>query len=157
MTWTVTECIEKKLDGNRTRMLQVILNKSCMQQPTKRQLYGHLCPIFKTIKIRWTKHAGHCWRSEDELISDVLLQTPSHGHASVDRPIKSYLQQLCMDIGCSLEDLLETMDDRDEWRERVREIRASSKAWWYMYIYIYIYITKRRQHEKSNWHLSLLG
>ena len=26
-----------------------------------------------TIKIRRTRHAGHCWRSMDELISDVLL------------------------------------------------------------------------------------
>ena len=36
--------------------------------PTKRQLYCHLPPIMKTIKIRWTRHAGHCWRSCDELI-----------------------------------------------------------------------------------------
>ena len=28
--------------------------------------------ITKTIKIRWTRHAGHCWRSRDKLISDVL-------------------------------------------------------------------------------------
>ena len=30
------------------------------------------------------------------------------------------------DTGCSLEDLLEAMDDRHEWRERIKEIRASS-------------------------------
>ena len=41
--------------------------------PTKQQLYGHLPPIIKTIKVRRTRHAGHCWRSSDELISDVLL------------------------------------------------------------------------------------
>ena len=34
------------------------------------------------------------------------------------------LQQLCADTGCSLEDLLEAMDDRDEWQKGVREIRA---------------------------------
>ena len=27
---------------------------------------------------RRTRHAGHCWRSRDELIRDVLLRTPSH-------------------------------------------------------------------------------
>ena len=26
-TWTLTKCLEKKLDGNYTRMLQAILNK----------------------------------------------------------------------------------------------------------------------------------
>ena len=48
-TWTLTKRIEKKLDGNYTRMLPAILNKSWRQHPTKRQLYGHLPPITKTI------------------------------------------------------------------------------------------------------------
>ena len=68
--------LEKKLDGNYTRMLQAILNKSRRQQPTKHQLYGHLSPITKTIQVRRSRHAGHCWRSRDQLISDVLLWTP---------------------------------------------------------------------------------
>ena len=75
-TWTLTKRMEKKLDGNYTRMLRAILNKSWRQHPTKHQLYGLLPPTTKTIKVRWTKHAGHCWRSRDELISDVLLWTP---------------------------------------------------------------------------------
>ena len=53
-----------------------ILNKSWQQHPTRHQLYGHLPPITKTIQVRQTRHAGHCWRSRDELISDVLLWTP---------------------------------------------------------------------------------
>ena len=31
-------------------------------------LYSHLPPITKTIQIRRTRHAGHCWRSKDEHI-----------------------------------------------------------------------------------------
>ena len=57
-------------------MLQAILNKSWQQHPTRHQLYGHPPPITKTIKARRTRHPGHCWRSQDELISDVLLWTP---------------------------------------------------------------------------------
>ena len=49
--------------------------KSWRQHPTKHQLYGHLPPITKTIQVRRTRHAGHCWRSKDELTSDVLLWT----------------------------------------------------------------------------------
>ena len=75
-TWTLTKQLEKKLDGNYTRMLWAILNKSWWQHPTRHQLYSHLPPITKTIQVRWTRHAGHCWRSRDELISDVLLWTP---------------------------------------------------------------------------------
>ena len=40
-------------------------------------------------------------------ISDVLLWTPSHGRASVERPARTYLQQLCADTGCSLEEKIE--------------------------------------------------
>ena len=50
--WALTKCIEKKLDGNYTRMLQAILNKSWSKHPTIQQLYGHLLPITKTSKVR---------------------------------------------------------------------------------------------------------
>ena len=76
-------------------------------------------------------------RSKDELISDVLLWPLSHGHSSVGWPTRTYLQQLCMDMGCSREDLQEIAsdqssrlmieDDRDEWRKRERE-RESGKS-----------------------------
>ena len=49
--WMLTKHMEKKLDGNYTRTLQAILNKSWRQHPTKQQLYGHLPPILKTIKV----------------------------------------------------------------------------------------------------------
>ena len=85
------------------------------------------------------RHAGHCWRSKDELISDVLLWTPTYGRA---KAAQTYIQQLCEDTGCSSEDLPEAMNDREKWRERVRDIRASGTRWWWWYIYIYIYIYK---------------
>ena len=125
-TWMLTKHIEKNLQGNCTRIIWVILNNSWKQHPTKQQLYDHLPPMSKTIQIRWTRHAGYCWRSKNELISNVLLWTPSHGYASVGRPTRTYLQQRHMDTGYSLEDLLKAMDDRDEWRESVKEIRASN-------------------------------
>ena len=124
-TWTLTKRLEKKLDGNYTRMLRAILNKSWQQHPTRHQLYGHLPPSTKTIQVRRTRHAGHCWRSRDELISDVLLWTPTYGRAKAGRPARKYIQQVCEDTGCSPEDLPEAMNDREKWRERVRDISAS--------------------------------
>ena len=87
-TWTLTKRLEKKLDGNYTRMLQAILNKSWRQHPTRHQLYGHLPPSTKTIQVRRTRHAGHCWRSKDELISDVLQWTPTYGRGKQDDPLE---------------------------------------------------------------------
>ena len=112
-------------------MLRAILNKSWLQHPTRHQLYGHLPPITKTIQVRRTRHAGHCWRSRDELIRDVLLWIPTHGRAKAGRPARTYIQQLCEDTGCCPEDLPRAMNDREEWRERVRDISAASAIWWW--------------------------
>ena len=88
------------------------------------------------------------------------MWTPSHGWAKAGWPARTYIQQLCAHTGCSLEDLLEVMDDRKGWQERVREIHAGGVTWWWwnyttnppseivtiinccnidVYIYIYIY------------------
>ena len=90
-TCTITKRLEKKLDGDYTRMLRAILNKSWRQHPTRHQLYGHLPPIMKTIEVRRARHAGHCWRSKDELVSDVLLWTPTYGQAKAGRPAWTYI------------------------------------------------------------------
>ena len=114
------------------------------------KLYGHLPPIMKTIKVRQTRHAGHCWRSRDELINDVLW-TPSYGRTKAGRPAQTYVQQLCENTGCSPEDLLDAMNNREEWRERVRDICADMKMRmiyiviilhiiYALYIYMYLYI-----------------
>ena len=84
-TWTLTKRLGKKLDGNYTRMLRGILNKFWQQHPTRRQLYGHLPPMTKTIRARRTRHAGHCWRSKDKLVSDELQWTPAYGQSKAGR------------------------------------------------------------------------
>ena len=128
--WTLTKQLKEKLDGNYTRMLQAILNKSWRQHPTKHQLYGHLPPITKTIQVRRTRDARHYWRSRDELISDVLLWIPTDGCSKVGQPAQTYIQQLCEDMGCSPEDLPEAMNDREKWWEKIRDIRAGGTTWW---------------------------
>ena len=130
-TWTLTKRLEKNLNGNYTRLLQVILNKSWRQHPARHQLYGQLPPITKTIQVRRTRHAGHCSGSRDELKSDVLLWTPTYCRAKAGRPARTYIQQLCEDRGCSLEDQPEAINDREKWRERVRDIRAGGMTWWW--------------------------
>ena len=153
-TWTLSKRIEKKLDGNYTRMLQTILNNSWMQHPAKQLLYGHLSPITKTIQVRRTRHIEHCWRSGDKLISDILLWTPLHGRAKTGWPARTFIQQLCADTGCSLEEI----DDRDGWRERVREIHAGSATWWWWWWWWWLFsqviinvITIIYNSEVSSW------
>ena len=142
-SWMLTKHMEKKLDGNYTRMLRAILSKSWRQHPTKQQLYSNLPPIMKTIKIIRTRHIGHCWKSRDDLISDVLLWSSSHGWAKAGWPARTYIQQLCADTGFSPEDLPEALENREGWQKRVKDIDADGARWWwwwYLYMYIYIYI-----------------
>ena len=101
----------------------------------------------KSIQVRWSRYVRRCWRSRDELISDVLLWTPSHGCAKVGWSARTYIQQLCAKTGCSLEDLPEVMDNREGWQERVRDICADGVTWWWWWANIFAEI----------WFLGLLG
>ena len=120
--------LREKLNENYIRMLWVILNKSWKQHPTEQQLYGHLPPISKTTQVRRIRHAGHCWRGKNEIITNAFLWTFTHGRVSVSR---TYLHQLGTDTGSSLEDLPGATDDRVGWAEGVKKIHAVSTTWWW--------------------------
>ena len=152
-TWTLTKRLKRKLDGNYTRMLRAILNKPWHQHPTRHQLYSHLPPITKTIQVRWTRHAGHSWRSKDELISDVLLWTPAYGQAKAGWPARTYIQQLCEDTGCSPENLPKVMNDREGWWERVRDIHAGGTTWWWWILHKVKCILWRKEQISFQIHL----
>ena len=101
-----TKCMEKKLDNNYTRMLRnpgsnTLKNSSCTAtyHPSRKQS--------KLDKPNMQDTAG------EVSTSDVLLWTSAHGRAKAGRSAKTYLQQLCANKGCSLEDLPGVMNDRE--------------------------------------------
>ena len=62
-------------------------------------------PLTSYLKTHPSKTKKTYWRSKDEIMSDVLLWTPTHGRAGVGRPTRTYRQQLCVDTGCTFEDM----------------------------------------------------
>ena len=84
-----------------------------------------------------------------ELVSPCPFPTDDNhyttGTSSVGQPARTYLQHHCANIGCSLEDLIATMDDSDRERERerereracVRKICAINATWWWWWWYIF--------------------
>ena len=73
----------------------------------------------------------------------IYIYIPCIWPSKAGQSAQTYIQQLCEDTGCSPEHLPEAMNDREKWRERVRDICASGTTWWwwwYICIYIYIYI-----------------
>ena len=69
---------------------------------------------FIIIQDKRTRHAVHCWRSKDRH-KRVLTWGPTKGRAKVGQPERTYLHQLCADIGCNMPG---AMDDRDGWSEK---------------------------------------
>ena len=127
--------LRKNAASNIEQVLQAAPHKAAAVLPPP--------PITKTIKIRRTRHAGHGWRSRDNLIRDVLLLTPSHARAKAGRPARTYIQQLCIDTGCSPEDLSEAMDNKDGWWERVSDICVDDSTWWWWWWWLVFYSQDR--------------
>ena len=38
-----------------------------------------------------TRFAGHCYISKDEVVSDLIMWTPKHGKAKVERQVRPTL------------------------------------------------------------------
>ena len=86
-TWTLTKRLKKKRDGKlHKNVAKKYWTSPWRQHPTKHQLYDHLPLITKTIQVRRTRHAGHCWRSRDEFISEYSYGPPTYGQAKAGWP-----------------------------------------------------------------------
>ena len=112
-----------------------ILEVASYKTPVVWPLTFHL----KNYSSKMNKNAGYCWRSKDKLISHVLLWAPTQGDTSLGQLTKTYINQLCVDNGCSLKELPVAIDNRDGCgeRERAKGIHAISIMMMIIMIYIY--------------------
>ena len=88
----------------------------------------------KIMHIRRIRQEGHCWSSKDQLIIDVFLWLPAHGHTRVGRSAKTYIYKFYTDGGYRLENLTRTMDDRDGWGIK-RICAVGVPRWWQWYFH----------------------
>ena len=126
ISWTLTAKLEGNIDGAYTRMLRAALNKSLREHLINKELYRNIPKISVAICEQQLRFAGHCWKSEGELASDLLLWQPSHVKRFRGRPSLTYIDQLVKDTGCRTEELPAAMKERDKWKVRVINCRASS-------------------------------
>ena len=73
----LTQSLDKKLDRAYTKMLRVVKNV------TNEALYAGLPRISTTIRERHLRFSGQCWRSENEVVRDLVLWEPQHGKRNV--------------------------------------------------------------------------
>ena len=126
ITWTLKSTLEKKVDGAYSQMIRTVLNKTWKQYLTNTILYGKIQTITNSTPEQLLICAGHFWRSKNELTSDVLLWQPLHGKISRGLPTKTYIDQLMEDIGCTLDELPTAMNERNGWKQLVKNCRACS-------------------------------
>ena len=99
-------------------------------QPNCSFMYGPIPDISPILRERRMRFAGHCWPAKQELASDLLLWSPNHGKRRVGRPAITYIDQLCRDTGCLPNDLPALVQDRNGWRDKLMNARASSTWRW---------------------------
>ena len=87
---TYREKAWRQLHKNAASNMEQVLKAA----PNKKQLYGHLPPITKTIQVRRTRYARHCRRSGVKLISEILKWTCSHGRAKTGWPARTYIYSM---------------------------------------------------------------
>ena len=75
--------LHKKLDGANIKMLRVVKNVTWRQRITDEVLYAGLPRIWTTIRERRLRFNGHCRRSKNEVVSDLVLWEPKHDKRSV--------------------------------------------------------------------------
>ena len=66
VSWTLIKTLAKRLNGNYTRMLRAILNRSWKDHSNK-DIYGNIPDIFTSIRQQRLRFSGHCWISKLEL------------------------------------------------------------------------------------------
>ena len=116
--------LKDRLDGTYTRLLMRVQNISWREHKTKAEIYGSLPPISTTVTKRRIRFAGHCFRSQNEIISDVLLYRLSQNTRG-RRPL-NYVDTLCRDTNNMLDDLPSLMSDRKAWRSIVDSFSDAS-------------------------------
>ena len=123
-TWTLSKKLEKRLDGTYTRLLMRVQNISWKSHHTKVYIYNNLPPVSSLVQARRVRFAGHCFRADQEVISELLLWKP-FSRSKRGRRL-TYPDVIARDVGLKQEDLRTAMLDREVWRGFVDAIVSTS-------------------------------
>ena len=110
----LTKRLEKKQDGNYTRMLRAILKSPGSNTPQDTKYTATCLPSRKLSKRDEPDMQDTA--GEARTSSEVMYPygSPYMDKQKQDRPAQTYIQRLCEDTGCSPEDLPEAMNDTEK-------------------------------------------
>ena len=99
-------------------MLRVIKNVTWQKRITNEVLYAGLPKISTTIRERRLRFSGHCRRSKNEVVSDLVLWEPKHGKRSVGGQARIFVDLLEADTAVPRNCLPAAIDNRVGRRKR---------------------------------------
>ncbi|KAI8515803.1 hypothetical protein Bbelb_066160 [Branchiostoma belcheri] len=117
--------VEKRLDGTYTNLLRRAKNLSWKQHPTLTNIYGNLPKVSQKLSQRRLQFAGHCYRTDQEVISSLILWRP-WGKTHCRK--LTYPSVLLRDTGYDIEDLKSAMADREMWAGVVQRQTPSPRG-----------------------------
>ena len=89
-----------------------------------------LPPISASLQIRRLQFSGHCWRSKNETVSQLLLWEPKHGMHSKGAPSNNQqhlLTNLKSDTSLLRQDLASVIANRREWDRFIKSALVHPK------------------------------
>ena len=117
--WTLTEAMERSLDGTYTRMLRKALNIHWSSHISNIELYGDLPRLSNKTASRRLQLAGHCFRHPELSAQPLVLWEPSHGHRGRGKPRATFIDTMKRDTGANdATELASLMAYRKIWRGR---------------------------------------
>ena len=99
-------------------MLRVVKNVTWPKRSTNEVVYAGLPRISTTIRERRRRFSGHCSRSQNEVVSDLVLWEPKHDKRSVRGQVHTFVDLLEADSAVPRDCLPAAIDDRVGWRNR---------------------------------------
>ena len=93
---------------------------------TNKVLYAGLPWISTTSRERRLSFSGHCWRSKNKVVRDLILREPKQGKRNVGGQAGTFVDLLEVDTGVPRDCLPAAMDDRDGWRKKAMGGRLRS-------------------------------
>ena len=104
------------MDGVYAKMLSAVTNVTWQKHIANDVLYAGLARISTTIRERLLSFKGHCWRSKNEVVSDLVLWEPKHSKRSVGGQALTFVDLLEADVGVPR--LLACRDGWQGWFEK---------------------------------------
>ena len=145
-SWTLTQKLEKMLDGCYIRLLRYAFNISWNDHVTNEELYDNIPKMSQKIQKWRLNLVGHCYQYKEKAAAQLILWRPKYWKKSRGCPVQDFVGTLARDSGIELENLRACMMDRTVWRDIIARVRNPTWLTDWLQLYKSIRTNQDQQH-----------